>query len=589
MRAAAIEAVERYGTGVTGSRLLNGTLPSTASSRSCWPTGSGMEAALVFTTGYAANLGLLGALVGPDDAAVVDSAAHASLVDGARFSRGHAAGLPPQPAQQPAAHPAVVAGAARRRRGAGRRGRHLLHGGRLGAAGRDRRGLRGRSGPACSSTRPTPSAWSARAAPAPPRPRGVQPDLVMGTFSKSLASCGGFIAGARSVIDYLKVTCRPLMFTASGVPAALAAALEAARIAQAEDWRREAVVARAEQLRAGLAAARLPGRRAEAESAIVAVHVGDNWEAGSLWKALLDHGVYTNCAIPPAVPRALLRTSVMATHTEADIDRALEGFRPGSGLTGLRRVSPAGSLVEAPHLRPVGPHGLELVVDAVVGGQRPRRLRGADVGIGRQPVDDLPVQQRTRGQVLVVGADAEGPDPGVAQLLAPGQQRVPAEREQPARAHPPHELVDVGEGQAYRHRWPSRVSSPNAQLGLMICFSCLARCRTSASGIGAKPQLSLHAALYTSKKRPDLGVEVVHSGCRGRRPRPAAGCGRGSRAGVRTARWSRLVEMPGPQVHGRLPAVIDPQRLVVRRVLQGQQGRGARRSRRPAAPARRWW
>jgi 8-amino-7-oxononanoate synthase len=147
----------------------------------------------------------------------------------------------------------------------------------------------------------------------------------MGTFSKALASCGGFIAGAREVIDYLKVTSRPLMFTASGVPAALAAALAAARIAREEEWRREAVRARAEQLRAGLA--RLGYQVApRLESAIVAVHVGDNWDSGLLWKSLLEHGVYTNCAIPPAVPRALLRTSVMATHTEQDINRALAGF-----------------------------------------------------------------------------------------------------------------------------------------------------------------------------------------------------------------------------------------------------------------------
>ncbi|HEY3809873.1 MAG TPA: aminotransferase class I/II-fold pyridoxal phosphate-dependent enzyme, partial [Acidimicrobiales bacterium] len=154
---------------------------------------------------------------------------------------------------------------------------------------------------------------------------GVRPDLIMGTFSKSLASCGGFIAGPRAVIEFMKITCRPLMFTASGVPAALGAALEAARIARAEDWRREAVAARAEQLRSGLAQLgfQVPDRTV---GPIVAVQVGDNWDAGLLWKALLDHGVYTNCAIPPAVPRAMLRTSVMATHTEADIDRALTGF-----------------------------------------------------------------------------------------------------------------------------------------------------------------------------------------------------------------------------------------------------------------------
>jgi 8-amino-7-oxononanoate synthase len=160
----------------------------------------------------------------------------------------------------------------------------------------------------------------------------VRPDVVMGTFSKALASCGGFVAGPRAVVDYLKISCRPLMFTASGVPAALAAALEAARIARTEGWRREVVMARAERLRTGLRdlGYRVPDRTV---SPIVAIQVGDNWDAGRLWKALLEHGVYTNCAIPPAVPRAMLRTSVMATHTEADIDRALDGFeraRPAS-------------------------------------------------------------------------------------------------------------------------------------------------------------------------------------------------------------------------------------------------------------------
>jgi 8-amino-7-oxononanoate synthase len=133
------------------------------------------------------------------------------------------------------------------------------------------------------------------------------------------------VAGPQEVIAYLKVTCRPLMFTASGVPAALAAALAAARIAQAEEWRRQALLVRAEQLRAGLAQLgyAVPDR---VESPIVAAQVGDNWSAGTLWRSLLENGVYTNCAIPPAVPRALLRTSVMATHSEEDVNRALDGF-----------------------------------------------------------------------------------------------------------------------------------------------------------------------------------------------------------------------------------------------------------------------
>jgi 8-amino-7-oxononanoate synthase len=154
---------------------------------------------------------------------------------------------------------------------------------------------------------------------------GVEADVVMGTFSKSLASCGGFIAGSADLIEFLKITCRPLMFTASGVPAALAAALAAARIARDEDWRREALLARAAQLRAGLRALGFDAGGADG-SPIVPVWIGDLWRAGHLWKALLEEGVYTNCAIPPAVAKAVLRTSVMATHTEQDIAAALEGF-----------------------------------------------------------------------------------------------------------------------------------------------------------------------------------------------------------------------------------------------------------------------
>jgi 7-keto-8-aminopelargonate synthetase-like enzyme len=129
------------------------------------------------------------------------------------------------------------------------------------------------------------------------------------------------------VLDYLKVACRALLFTASNVPAALAAALAAAEIARREEWRREAVRDRAGQLRKGLESLGYQVNPT-AEAAIVPVHVGDDWDAARTWRALLDQGVYTNCAVPPAVPsgRALLRTSVMATHTEAQIDHALHAF-----------------------------------------------------------------------------------------------------------------------------------------------------------------------------------------------------------------------------------------------------------------------
>jgi 8-amino-7-oxononanoate synthase len=329
VRAAAAAAIERYGTGVTGSRLLNGTLPLHGELEELLADWVGMEAALVYTTGYSANLGLIGSLVGPGDAAVVDSAAHASLVDGARFSEGSLRAFRHNRPnslrrtlrswrEQPGAGGVLVAvdgiysmegdwaplvGIAEMCRAFGAR---LLV---------DEAHALGVVGPRGAGTA---------------MHLGVRPDVVMGTFSKSLASGGGFVAGPAAVIEYLKVTSRPLMFTASGVPSALAAALEAARIAQAEDWRRQAVQARAGQLRRGLADLGFDVGT-ETESAIVPVHIGDDWAAGRLWKALLELGVYANCAIAPAVPRAMLRTSVMATHSEADIDRALQAFARARG------------------------------------------------------------------------------------------------------------------------------------------------------------------------------------------------------------------------------------------------------------------
>ena len=324
VRAAAVEAVHRYGTGVTGSRLLNGTLPLHRELEELLADWVGMESALVFTTGYTANLGLLGSLIGPSDAAVVDSAAHASLVDGARYAEGVLRAFRHN-------RPNSLRRALRTWRERDDAGGVLVAVDGIYSMEGDRSPLAEIS-EVCRSygarllvdeahavgvVGPHGAGTAAEA--------GVVPDAIMGTFSKSLASCGGFIAAPREVIEYLRITCRPLMFTASGVPAALASALAAARIAREEDWRREALAARAEQLRSGLCDL---GYEAGGEpgSPIVPVHINDLWEAGQLWKRLLEEGVYTNCAIPPAVPRPVLRTSVMATHTAADIDAALAGF-----------------------------------------------------------------------------------------------------------------------------------------------------------------------------------------------------------------------------------------------------------------------
>ena len=172
-------------------------------------------------------------------------------------------------------------------------------------------------------------------------------DLRMGTFSKSLASCGGFVAGPADVIDFLRVQSRAYLFTASAVPAAVGATLAALRIIRSDEGPAllRAVLDNARALRNGLeqlgfavvrpqrlpAGAQLtaPGVvEGDVVTPIVPVLVGDDWKAVLLWRALYDAGVFVNTALHPAVPPggALLRTSVMATHDRATIDRALGMF-----------------------------------------------------------------------------------------------------------------------------------------------------------------------------------------------------------------------------------------------------------------------
>jgi 8-amino-7-oxononanoate synthase len=179
-------------------------------------------------------------------------------------------------------------------------------------------------------------------------------DLRMGTFSKSFAACGGFVVGPAEVIDYLRISSRAFLFTASAVPAAVGAALAALRVVRSEDGPPllGAVLENARLLRDGLhergfavvspqtlpagAGVQLqaPGLRTLDDHArdivtpIVPILVGDDWKAALLWRALYDAGVFVNTALHPAVPPggALLRTSVMATHDAPTLERALDIF-----------------------------------------------------------------------------------------------------------------------------------------------------------------------------------------------------------------------------------------------------------------------
>src|SRR4051794_12740683 len=332
--AGARAALDCYGTGLTGSRFLNGTLDLHLELEAEIAGWYGTEGALVFTTGHQANLGALGTLLGPGDTVVADSGDHASILDGCLLSRAklrafrHARLDKLERQLERAASDGggvlVVVDGVFSMEGdiadlpgvadaGAKAGARLMvdeaHGvGVLGAHGRGAAEL-----------------------------LDVEDrvDLRMGTFSKSLASCGGFLVGPSEVIEYLRISARSFMFTASGVPAAVGAALAAVKICRSEEGpqRFAAVLDNARYWHDGL---RDLGLHVGGETTlrdgrvqltpIVPVLVGDDWKAALLWRALYDAGVYVNVALHPAVPPggALLRTSVMATHSREVLDRALE-------------------------------------------------------------------------------------------------------------------------------------------------------------------------------------------------------------------------------------------------------------------------
>jgi 8-amino-7-oxononanoate synthase len=347
------DALHRYGTGLTGSRLLNGTIPLHLELESEIADWMGTEDALVFTTGHQANLGTLGTLLAPGDTVIVDSGDHASILDGCLLSRAKL---------RPFRHNRLDKLEKMLERAQGDGGGVLVvvdgvfsmegdiapldeicelcerHGARLMVDEAHGAGVLGTRGAGTSEL------------------LGVadRVDLRMGTFSKSLASCGGFVAGSREVIDYLRISSRAFLFTASAVPAAVGAALAALSVVRSEDGPPllGQVLDNAQHLRDGLqergfavvAPQRLPsegGLQTDAPGVrtdpsgehtiitpVVPILVGDDWKAALLWRALYDAGVFVNTALHPAVPPggALLRTSVMATHDIPTLDRALDTF-----------------------------------------------------------------------------------------------------------------------------------------------------------------------------------------------------------------------------------------------------------------------
>jgi 8-amino-7-oxononanoate synthase len=337
VREGARRALERYGTGLTGSRFLNGTIDLHVQLERELADWLGTEDAIVFTTGHQANLGALGTILGPGDTVVADSGDHASILDGCilsrakmRFFKHNRLELLEKQllrAQADGGGVLVVVDGVYSMEGDVAPLVEIADlctrfGARLMVDEAHALGVLGARGAGTCELLETED----------------RVDLRMATFSKSLASCGGVIAGPRDVIEFLRIASRPFIFTAAAVPAAVGATLAAVRICRSSEGPElfARVLDNARYLHRGLTALGfrvLPPTRladgTEVVTPVVPVVVGDDWKAVFLWKALYEAGVFVNVAVHPAVPPggALLRTSVMATHDRAVLDDALTVFQ----------------------------------------------------------------------------------------------------------------------------------------------------------------------------------------------------------------------------------------------------------------------
>lgn len=323
---AAIAAIEKYGTGCSGSRFLNGTLVLHEQLEKELAEFFNKEDAITFSTGFQSNLGAITAVVGRHDYIINDDENHASIIDACRlafvknvlkYEHNNMESLEERLARLPlesgkliitdgvfsmsgdiANLPAIVELAKKYK------ARVMVddaHG--VGMIGPNGRGTAAYFG------------------------LEKEVDLIMTTFSKSLASLGGCIAGDESVIHFIKHRSRPFIFSASIPPASAAAASEALRIMKAEPERQKALIDISNYMRARLKEAGIP--IIEGETAIIPVYTYEMERTFMATKMLFEEGVYVNPVIPPAVceGQCMLRTSYTATHTHEQMDTAVEAFK----------------------------------------------------------------------------------------------------------------------------------------------------------------------------------------------------------------------------------------------------------------------
>jgi 8-amino-7-oxononanoate synthase len=324
VKEAAIEAIRRYGSGCAGSRFLNGTLDLHVRLEERLAGFMRKEAAIIFATGFQVNLGAISCLVGKGDTVYLDKQDHACIIDGARLSFGEICKF---------RHNDVADLRRQMKNDTDARGRFIVVDGVFSMEGDiaplpeivsvarefeaglmvdDAHGI----GVLGANGRGTAEHFGLE----------EDVDLVMGTFSKSMASVGGFIAGDAVVIDYIKHRARSMIFSAAPPPASVAAALATVEIMEKEPERRERLWANTRFFAEGLRAQGFD--TGESQTPVVPVVVGDDLAALKMVQRLHEEGIFVNCVLSPATPpgRALIRTSLMATHTREQLSRALEAI-----------------------------------------------------------------------------------------------------------------------------------------------------------------------------------------------------------------------------------------------------------------------
>lgn len=324
VKEAAVKAVEKYGSGCTGSRFLNGTLDIHEELEEKLARFVGKEAALVFSTGFQTNLGTIATIVGKDDIIFADRDNHASIVDACRLSFGKTVKFKHndmEDLERLLAVHADVPGKLIAVDGVFSMGGDIVNLPKIVELGKKYNakifvddahsiGVLGENG------RGTAEHFGLT----------DEVDIIMGTFSKSFASIGGFIAGDEDVIHYIKHHSRTLIFSASMPPSAVATVIAALEVMQEEPERRKRLWENTKKMKEGFT--KLGFNIGDSQTPIIPVIIGEDMLTFNFWKKLYENGLFTNPVISPAVPpgTSRIRTSYMANHTDEELDQVLYTF-----------------------------------------------------------------------------------------------------------------------------------------------------------------------------------------------------------------------------------------------------------------------